>query len=143
METKLQKCKLHCRGLFIVNEKQSSTKWFYKNEIPIKEFIINPSFIFTKNELLHRFFKLLCPIYRTPILQSISWTLFLKQTGGNYGTYLAHLQPMFHLNPLKTSKNQRFSDVYCRHRRITMKKVRDRPCTTLLVTSHIHKNTRN
>ena len=37
-------------------ETKSLTKRFYKNEIHMKEFIIIPSFIFTKNELLHSFF---------------------------------------------------------------------------------------
>ena len=99
-ETKFQKCQLYCRGLFIVNERQPWTKGFYKNEIPIKECIISPSFIFTKNKLLHRFFKVPCPSCRTPISENISRRLLLKQTGENYETYLTHLQPMFRLNPL-------------------------------------------
>ena len=103
METKPQKCQLHFRGLFIVNERQPSTKGFYKNEIPVKEFIISPSFIFTKNELSYRFFKVFCTSCRIPILQNISRRLLLKQTGENY--YLTHLQPMFHLNPLIPTKN--------------------------------------
>ena len=71
------KCQLYCLDTFIVNERLPSTKGFYKNEIPIKEFIISPSFIFTKNELLCSFFEVLCPSCRTPILQNISrWLLF-------------------------------------------------------------------
>ena len=49
-----------------------------KTIMPIKEFIISPSFIFTKNELLYRYFELLCLSCRTPILQSISRWLLLK-----------------------------------------------------------------
>ena len=61
----------------------------YKNEIQIKEFIISPSFIFTKDELLYRFFKVLCLSCRTPILRNISRTLLLKETGENSETYLS------------------------------------------------------
>ena len=49
-----------------------------KTIMSIKEFIISPSFIFTKNELLYRYFELLCLSCGTPILQSISRWLFLK-----------------------------------------------------------------
>ena len=107
VETKLQKCQFRCRGLFIVNERQPLTKGFYKNEIPIKKFIIDPSFIFTKNELLYRFLKVIHASCRTPILPNISKMLLLKQTGENFETVLTHLKPMFHLNSLMPIENIR------------------------------------
>ena len=86
VETKLQKSQLYCRGVFIVNERQSSTKDFFKNEIPIEEFITSPSFIFNKIEFLYRLFEVLWASCRTPILQNISQWFLLKQTGENYET---------------------------------------------------------
>ena len=67
--------------------RQPSTKGFCKNEIHVKEFIVSPSSIFTKNETLLRFFEVLCPSCRIPFLQNISRWLLLKQPS----------ETMFHL----------------------------------------------
>ena len=77
-----------------------------------KELIVSPSFIFTKNQLLYRFFKVLCHSCRTTVWQNISRKLLLKQTGKNYETYLTHFQPMFYLNPLIPTKKSRKLKVF-------------------------------
>ena len=108
VETKLQKCQLHCCGVFTVNERQSSTKQFYKNEIPIKEFI--PSFLLKMNPCIG-FLSFFAPVAEHLFCRT-SRRLLLKQTDENYKTYLTHLQPMFHLNPLIPTENIRKSKVF-------------------------------
>ena len=120
METKLLKCQLYCRVAINVNERQPSTKEFYENEIPRKEFIVTPSFIFAKNELLYRFLEVLCSSCRTLILQNISRWLLLKKNRLKLWNLLnpfvtnVLLESTYLL--LKTSENERFSDVFWEHK---------------------------
>ena len=58
------------------------------------------------------FLSFFAPVAEHPSCR-ISWRLLLKQTDDNYETYLTHLQPIFHLNPLISTEYIRKSKAFC------------------------------